>query len=138
MSRRLVNIRRIGDRVAYVDSVTGRQHVLSREAAREAALALAVAASSEPAPEASSGDVWAEVIIHYVTEAEHDETVVEWMRARREFGIAKYGTPLQRDNGRDPVADLRDELLDGCAYALAAGNHDILQRLFEALETLTN
>lgn len=138
MSRRLVHIRRIGDRVAYVDSVTGRQHVLSREAAREAAVAFAVASSSEVAPQASSGDVWAEVIIYYRSRAEHDATVLDWMRARREFGIAKYGTPLQRDNGRDPVADLRDELLDGCAYALAAGNHDIMQWLFAALETLTD
>lgn len=36
---------------------------------------------------------------------------------RREVGIERYGTPLQPWNGRDPVRDLYEELLDGACYA---------------------
>lgn len=36
---------------------------------------------------------------------------------RRRVGIARYGTPLQAHNGRDPEADLRQELLDAAAYS---------------------
>ena len=34
-----------------------------------------------------------------------------------QMGIAKYGTPLQPHNGRDPLVDAYQELLDGCVYA---------------------
>jgi hypothetical protein len=36
---------------------------------------------------------------------------------RRALGIQRYGRPLQTFNGRDPVRDLLDELLDGATYA---------------------
>lgn len=36
---------------------------------------------------------------------------------RRRLGVARYGTPLQAGNGRDAEADLRQELLDACAYS---------------------
>src|SRR4051812_6134111 len=51
----------------------------------------------EPAPTAGTGDMWL--------------LVLDDMRARREFGIAKYGTPLQVGNGRDHLVDLYQELL---------------------------
>jgi hypothetical protein len=38
------------------------------------------------------------------------------MRARDEFGRAKYGTPLQPHNGRDWLADAYQEALDLCVY----------------------
>lgn len=36
--------------------------------------------------------------------------------ARRDQGIATYGTPLQPFNGRNPLRDLYEELLDAAAY----------------------
>ena len=38
------------------------------------------------------------------------------MAARRDLGIARYGTPLQYDNGRDPTRDAYEEALDLLAY----------------------
>jgi hypothetical protein len=56
------------------------------------------ASRPEPDPVPSEGDVWAEVIAD--------------MADRREFGIAKYDTPLQRFNGRDAMTDAYQEALD--------------------------
>ena len=36
--------------------------------------------------------------------------------ARDEAGRVKYGTPLIADNGRDPLIDLYQELLDALVY----------------------
>jgi hypothetical protein len=35
---------------------------------------------------------------------------------RRDFGIAKYGTPLQAHNGRDALVDAYQEALDLAVY----------------------
>ena len=42
------------------------------------------------------------------------------MRQRDEFGRAKYKTPLQPHNGRDPLTDLYQELLDAAVYCRQA------------------
>lgn len=42
--------------------------------------------------------------------------LVKDMEARDAFGREKYGTPLQRDNGRDALADAYQEALDLCVY----------------------
>lgn len=44
------------------------------------------------------------------------ETVIEDMRARDNFGRAKYGTPLQPFNGRKPLVDAYQEALDLVVY----------------------
>ena len=75
----------------------------------------------QPPPLPGEGDVWAEVIDEYSDRAE----LVALFTDRRQFGIDKYGTPLQMGNGRDPIEDLRDEILDGIAYAHQAGRFDI-------------
>jgi hypothetical protein len=36
--------------------------------------------------------------------------------ARKQVGIERYGTPLQPFNGRDPLRDLYEELLDAVMY----------------------
>ena len=59
----------------------------------------------QPPPAASSGDVWS--------------MVVKDMEARRQFGIDKYGTPLQVGNGRNHLIDLYQELLDAVVYLRA-------------------
>ncbi len=69
----------------------------------------------EPAPVAGTGDVWAEIIA-----VEPEPSLREVFAARRQFGIDKYGTPLQRNNGRDHGNDLDQELCDGVVYARAA------------------
>lgn len=38
------------------------------------------------------------------------------LETRKAFGIAKYGTALQPFNGRDPLVDVYQELLDGLQY----------------------
>jgi hypothetical protein len=56
----------------------------------------------QPAPKKSRGDVW--------------QTVIKDMRARRELGVKRYGTPLQPNNGRDALIDAYQEALDLCVY----------------------
>lgn len=42
--------------------------------------------------------------------------VMEDMKARNEFGVQKYGTPLQAFNGRDALKDAYEEVLDLAVY----------------------
>jgi len=46
--------------------------------------------------------------------------VIEDMEARDNVGRLRYGTPLQAFNGRDPLVDLYQELLDACVYCRQA------------------
>lgn len=54
-----------------------------------------------PTPKAST-PIWALVIAD--------------MHARDHYGRAKYRTPLQANNGRDPLVDAYQEALDLCVY----------------------
>lgn len=38
------------------------------------------------------------------------------LQARAKLGVERYGTPLMTHNGRDPLADLYQELLDALMY----------------------
>lgn len=44
------------------------------------------------------------------------DLVIADMQKRKEFGIAKYGTPLQAGNGRDALKDAYEEALDLVQY----------------------
>lgn len=44
------------------------------------------------------------------------ELVMKDMKARNQFGIEKYGTPLQAFNGRDALKDAYEEVLDLAVY----------------------
>lgn len=44
------------------------------------------------------------------------ELVKADIQARLDFGIAKYGQPLQPFNGRDALRDAYEELLDAAVY----------------------
>lgn len=46
--------------------------------------------------------------------------VADDLEARAAVGVERYGTKLQAGNGRDPVRDLYEELLDAMAYARQA------------------
>ncbi len=48
------------------------------------------------------------------------DLVIEDMKARNEVGIAKYGTPLQANNGRNHLVDAYQEVLDLAVYLRAA------------------
>jgi len=49
-------------------------------------------------------------------EPERIATVLSDMSERDRVGRARYGTPLQANNGRDPLVDACQELLDGAVY----------------------
>lgn len=42
--------------------------------------------------------------------------VIADMQKRQEHGVAKYGVALQPHNGRDPLLDIYEELLDAAVY----------------------
>ena len=44
------------------------------------------------------------------------ELVIEDMKSRDSFGREKYGTPLQTFNGRNPLQDAYEEILDAAVY----------------------
>ncbi len=44
------------------------------------------------------------------------DLVIEDLLERKEFGTAKYGEPLMAFNGRDPLVDLYQELIDAVMY----------------------
>jgi hypothetical protein len=44
------------------------------------------------------------------------DLVVADIEARKQVGIARYGTALQAHNGRDALRDLYEELIDACMY----------------------
>jgi hypothetical protein len=70
----------------------------------------------QPDPVRAEGDVWAEIISNLAP----DDVLRPLCVERRQQGIDRYGTPLQRGNGRDHVADALQEALDGAVYARAA------------------
>ena len=70
----------------------------------------------QPAPLPGTGDVWQEVI-----DGEPLAVLRELYVARRALGVARYGTPLQRGNGRDHLRDALEEALDLMAYLKAEG-----------------
>lgn len=45
------------------------------------------------------------------------DQVAEDLLARKELGLARYGSLLQANNGRDALRDLYEELQDGAVYA---------------------
>lgn len=45
------------------------------------------------------------------------DRVITDLQNRRQFGVEKYGQPLMPFNGRDPIQDWYEEMLDGILYA---------------------
>jgi hypothetical protein len=69
----------------------------------------------QAAPQPGRGDMWQQVLDRY--QAQLHPAVLELFSQRRELGIAKYGVPLQANNGRSIFKDLVQETLDRIAYA---------------------
>lgn len=76
----------------------------------------------QPPPVDGVGDVWADLIAEAETDGLCSPTLLAAMRERRELGIQRYGKPLQYGNGRDPLVDAIQELLDAAAYLQQGGN----------------
>lgn len=74
----------------------------------------------QPPPIPTTGDLWAEVIAEATRHPSLWPLLPE-MHERRALGIERYGVPLQRGNGRDPLVDARQELLDAAVYLWQAG-----------------
>lgn len=62
------------------------------------------------------------------------ELLIAHIMERAEFGRRKYGTPLQVGNGRDPLADALEEVLDAAAYLTQALYERDHQRALQAAE----
>lgn len=75
----------------------------------------------QPKPNGGLGDVWGEIIAGLkllpAWGSPPREKLVAMCEARRAVGIARYGQPLRRHDGRDHRRDLVEECLDGAAYA---------------------
>lgn len=82
---------------------------------------------TQPEPSGGHGDVWQELIEHIGSGHPLHAVCVE----RRAVGLARYGQPLQYDDGRDPELDLREELLDAAAYAWRAGCRSLAVELLD-------
>lgn len=54
--------------------------------------------------------------IHRPGQGDIQGLVIDDLKARREEGIRRYGTPLQAHNGRDAMNDLYQEILDAACY----------------------
>lgn len=80
------------------------------------------AAIPEPAPTKNEHPCTADMAAGYIAEnwGTSGRKVVADIMARKEFGLKKYGTPLQPFNGRNTLNDLYQELVDGIKYATSA------------------
>jgi|ERR1035437_902550 hypothetical protein len=82
------------------------------------------AATPEPMPIPNSSPAIADLVIQDLERLSNTKLrreayahVIPDLLARKAFGIAKYGTPLQAKNGRNAGNDLYQELLDAAQYA---------------------
>lgn len=76
----------------------------------------------EPMPVRKDGEkaVWPEVwadLNGAVAEDDIREAVIQDMRDRDAIGWERYGGPLVTNDGRDPLVDMYQELLDASVYA---------------------
>jgi len=96
-------------------------------------IATAHVSHGEPLPKKGYGDCWMELIAS-LPNYFHD--IKPMCIARRQFGLEKYGTVLQHDNGRDSLKDVTEELLDGAVYAYRSARLDISHRLLRIVQEL--
>ena len=92
-------------------------------------------APDQPPPTPGTGDVWAELIA--AARGTEFERLIPMMAERRQLGIDRYGTPLQRDNGRNHLVDACQELLDAAVYLYTAGRRLEAHRALALLADVT-
>lgn len=81
------------------------------------------AVTPEPAPQKTSSPAVWPLVIHSVARTLKDAPawlilrLKEDMQARHEFGISKYGVPVQIESARRADVDAYQEALDLCVYS---------------------
>jgi hypothetical protein len=55
-----------------------------------------------------------------VSHSPHTLWAIPALEARTQLGVVRYGDALHTHNGRDPVRDLREEILDAVQYLAQA------------------
>lgn len=91
----------------------------------------------QPPPIASTGDVWAHMIVTLQHEQRFPD-LLPIMEERRAIGIARYNLPLQIHNGRDHRIDAAQELPDAAAFLWAADYRDDARRCLRVVQTLVH
>ena len=76
--------------------------------------------ADQPAPKPGHGDLWLSLLVDPVVTF-LPYSIWTMGMGRRALGIARYGTPLQLDNGRDMRRDAREEALDLAVYLWGLG-----------------
>jgi len=85
---------------------------------------MSIANEKEPAPVQGHGDMWYSAIV-FTSILHGDTDIIQDMKDRREFGIQKYGVPLQCHNGRDGLVDAYQEALDMIVYLTQVSNENL-------------
>lgn len=70
--------------------------------------------------DAAGEEVWP-ILIAKAKELSSLRLVLSEMEERHRIGVERYGTGLRVNNGRDPVVDGLQELLDGAVYFTQQG-----------------
>lgn len=83
----------------------------------------------QPQPEPNNGPSCHDLAVQRLRELEvitkaDLSYAIAAIEARKQMGIEKYGTILQRGNGRNPIADACQELTDALAYFAQADAMD--------------
>lgn len=99
----------------------------------------------EPAPIKNDGQsihdlVIADIIKQYPTDlrpVEGHSSIIDELLDRKHFGLEKYGTILQAHNGRDPLRDALDEMVDLLVYLRQAKEEKLGGRSLKRLYDLT-
>lgn len=107
---------RVEVRATLIDAMWAAEHMVGRPADLRG-LAARVA-MPEPAPRLGSQPVTPSLVTILRGSGMHEQA--DEVEARAAFGLAKYGTALTADNGRDHLNDMRQELADALQYARAA------------------
>lgn len=95
--------------------------------ATRTALPIPAAAGAISAHDRVIGD-----ICEWFSQADDTAWLIEDLRERKEYGLAKYGTVLHKGDGRPPLRDIYDEVLDKLAYMVNAIAKDpVLARALE-------
>lgn len=97
----------------------------------------------QPPPIANDGPSMHDLVIENLQEMGERphivKLVVDDMKARKLIGLARYGTMLQANNGRDAIIDAYQEAMDLCCYtqqAIAEGERGLVGVLRSSLNTM--
>jgi len=105
---------------------------LRAELAAARAVSAILERQADPVP--GTDDVWEEVIGDLIVR-HGPPALIQRCRERRAIGIARYGQPLSRHDGRDHRRDLDEELLDAAAYAWAISHPNLARVLLGWVST---